>query len=59
MLSGSGSGVELPDGNRKVASSNPGSPRVSVEVSLGKTLNPKLLPMYRLVPCMVSPGIGV
>ena len=44
---------------RKVARSNPGSPRVTVEVSLGKTLNPKLLPMYRLVPCMVSPGIGV
>ena len=33
-------GVEWPDGNRKVASSNPGSPRVSVEVSLSKTLNP-------------------
>ena len=32
---------------------NPGSPRVSVEVSLGKTLNPELLPMYRFVPCMV------
>ena len=37
---GGGSGVELLDGNRKVAGSNPGSPRVSVEVSLSKTLNP-------------------
>ena len=41
---GSGSGVEWQadwlNGNREVASSIPGSPRVTVEVSLSKTLNP-------------------
>ena len=37
---GSGSGVEWPLGNQKVPSSIPGSPRVSVEESLSKTLNP-------------------
>ena len=43
-MGGGGSAVESLDGNRKVASSNPGSPRVGVEVSLGKTLNPQIAP---------------
>ena len=39
-MAGGGSWVEGPDGNRKVASSNPGSLRAGVEVSLSETLNP-------------------
>ena len=44
QFGGSGSGVEWQadwlNGNREVASSIPGSPRVTVEVSLSKILNP-------------------
>ena len=46
-------------GSRKVQGSILGSPRVSVEESLSTTLNPKLLPVNRLVPCMVSSTIGI
>ena len=37
----------------------PGSARVSVEECLSRTLNSKLLPVSRLVPCMVSSTTGV
>ena len=33
--------------------------RISVEESLSKTLNPYLLPVSRLVPCMVASAISV
>ena len=38
----------------RLAVQSPTPPRPCAEVSLSKTLNPKLLPMGRPVPCMVA-----
>ena len=62
VMGGSDSGERPPlntKGSRRVPSWIPGSPRVIVNESLSKTLNPQLLPVSSLVPCMVSSAICV
>ena len=50
--------VEESSSNQRVSGS---SPALSdhTEVSLSNTLNPKLLPICRLAPCMAASAIGV
>lgn len=45
--------------NQKISGSIPGSSSPYIDVSIGKILNPKLVMMGRLLPCMAAPTISV